>query len=157
MMLRKALILFTCLLAGLLTQAASAGQPPTIKDAWIADAPATTTIRAAYLQLHNTGSHTIIVKDFSSPDFARIELHKTIVEGGMMKMEEVKHLSIKPGERFEFKPGAYHLMLFTPRRKLHEGDKVTMQVRLEDDTTAGFTAVVRKRGDAAPDHEHHHH
>ena len=155
-MYRKKLALLICLITGLFAQTALANQQVIVKDAWIADAPAVSRIRAAYLQLHNTGKHTIVIKKFSSPDFASIELHKTMMDNGMMKMEEVPHLSIKAGEQVEFKPGAYHLMLFTPKRKLKTGDKVKIQIRFDNNKTSPFSAEVRKR-DSGMQHDHGHH
>lgn len=127
----------------------------TVKDAWIADAPPIAKIRAAYLTLHNQGNHTVSVKSISSPDFAKVELHKTVVAAGMVKMEEVKHLSIEAGKSVEFKPGGYHLMLFNPTHKLTKGDKVKFKLELQNNMTTSFTAVVRKR-DSGNMHEHQH-
>jgi len=157
-MLKKILIVMLCLVASISTQAVLANNHVMISDAWIADAPPVAKIRAGYLKLHNMGTHTISIKDFSSPAFARIELHKTVIEDGMVKMQEVKQLSVKPGEQIEFKPGGYHLMLFTPRQKLQQGDKINLTIRLKDGMTSSFTATVQKRGDSMQhDHEHHHH
>lgn len=129
-----------------------------IHHAWIADAPPVAKIRAGYLKLHNDGKHTILIKDFNSPDFKRVELHKTVVEGGMVKMEEVKQLNIKPGEQVEFKPGGYHLMLFNPKRKLKPGDKINFSIRFKDGITTTFTAEVKKRsGKMHQEHNHDHH
>ncbi len=127
-----------------------------IEDAWIADAPPIAQIRAGYLKLHNKGDQAITIKSFSSPDFKRIELHKTVVAEGMVKMEEVRKLSIEPGQYVEFKPGGYHLMLFNPKRKLARGDKVKFQLQLHNNKTSTFQAVVRQRGDNM-DHRHEHH
>lgn len=141
------------LLLGLVSlPAAAAGPQAVIEDAWIADAPPVAKIRAAYLKLHNKGNRTLTVKAFSSPAFARIEMHQTILSGGMMHMQPVKHLALKPGESIEFKPGGYHLMLFDPQRRLAIGDQIKLQLQLADNTTTTFTAVVRQRGA----HMHHH-
>lgn len=73
-------------------------------------------------------------------------------------MQEIKQLSIKAGEHIEFKPGGYHLMLFSPKRNLINGDKIKLHIRLKDNMSTSFTAVVRKRGDDMHhNHEHHNH
>ncbi len=49
-------------------------------------------------------------------------------------------------------------MLFNPQRKLNNGDKVTIKLKLKDNMTTSFTAVVRKRGNGKHmmmDHKHH--
>lgn len=137
---------------------AHANHQASIEDAWIADAPPIAKIRAGYLKLHNKGNHTITIKSFGSTDFARIELHKTVVAGGMVKMEKVQKLSIKAGQNIEFKPGGYHLMLFNPKRKLVKGDQIKLWLKLEDNKMTSFSAIVRKRGEhMGSNHEHHHH
>ncbi|MDH5445187.1 MAG: copper chaperone PCu(A)C [Gammaproteobacteria bacterium] len=129
-----------------------------ISDAWIADAPPVSKIRAAYLRLENTGDHPISIKSFTSQDFDRIELHKTIVADGIVKMEKINKLVIEKGQHIMFKPGGYHLMLFNPKRKLKKGDKVKLQITLRDNNTTEFVATVLKRGEHKQmDHEHHHH
>ncbi len=153
-MFRKQAVLLLCLLSGLFTQSALAGQ--SVNDAWIADAPAVARIRAGYLKLHNNADHEIAIKGFRSADFASIELHKTMIENGMMKMDEIPYLYLKAGEQVEFKPGGYHLMMFTPKRKLNTGDKVEIQILYGNGKTSTFRAEVRKRGNQMQhDHEHH--
>ena len=155
-MLNKRRLLILCLTVNLFTPIAQANHQAMIQDAWVADAPPVATIRAGYLKLINNGSHAISIKSFRSPDFARVELHKTIVADGMVKMEEVKQLTIEAGDTVEFKPGGYHLMLFNPRKKLKIGDQIKLHVLLKDHMQTIFSAVVRKRG-ATMEQEHHHH
>lgn len=157
-MLKTTLTVMLYLFANIFTQSAFADHQLTVSSAWIADAPPVVKIRAGYLKLHNKGTHTIRIKDFSSPDFSHIELHKTVAENNMVRMEEIKHLSIKPGQEIEFKPGSYHLMLFTPQKKLKVGNSIKLSIRLIDDSTSSFTAVIRERGDSMQhDHQHHNH
>lgn len=157
-MFRKTLAGFVLFYMLVLTHTALAGPQVVVRDAWIADAPPNAPVRAGYLQLQNTGNTTLTVQDVSSDDFANIELHKTEVEDGMARMVAIKHLSIAAGETVQFKPGSYHLMLFTPRRKLKPGDEVTMQIRFSNKMTTSFTAKVKKRGtEMHHDHEHHQH
>lgn len=156
MLFKTSLMMLISLAFMLPAPSALGGQQLVIEQAWIADAPAIASIRAGYLQLHNKGKQAVTIKGFSSADFSRIEFHKTVVADGMVKMEEIKSLTIQPGERIEFKPGGYHLMLFDPKHRLNKGDKIKLLVRLNDKTTAAFTAVVRERGDNMQ-HNHHHH
>jgi len=157
-MLKNIFTVMLCLIASLYSHTLLANHSVEINDAWISDAPPSAKIRAGYLTMHNPGEHEIVIKSFSSKDFARIELHKTTLKDGMMKMEEIKNLTLKSGESIEFKPGGYHLMLFSPKEKLKKADKVRISVQLSGDETTFFTATVQKRGDdLQQNHEHHHH
>lgn len=147
-----------CLVTSIFSQAILADQPIVVSDAWIADAPAISKIRAGYLMLQNKGKHAITIKSFSSPNFERIELHKTVIKDGMVKMESIKQLTIKPDEIVEFKAEAYHLMLFTPKQKLNNSDKVKITIQLEGNKTSSFTAIVKERGHSREhsNHKMHH-
>ncbi len=70
-----------------------------------------TSTSAAYLELSNPGSVTQTVTAVTSPQYARVEMHATVVEGGIARMRELSQLVVAPGETLRFEPGAMHLML----------------------------------------------
>ena len=146
------------LISAMSTTVVYAGNPVQIEDAWIADAPAVVKVRAGYLIIQNTTKHMLTVKSFSSPAFARVEIHQTISKNGMARMERASKLSIAPGKQLEFKPGGYHLMLFDPAQPLKTGDKINFTLMLKNGKEIPFTASVRKRSSKQDaDHQHHHH
>jgi len=70
-----------------------------------------TSTSAAYLEISNPGSVPQTITAVTSPQFARVEMHATVLEGGIARMRGLSQLVVAPGETLRFEPGAMHLML----------------------------------------------
>lgn len=81
---------------------------------------------AGYLAIENSGPKADRLVSITSSDFARVEMHDTVSEGGMKKMVKLDGVDIAAGSRLEFTPGGKHLMLFEPTKSLKNGDSVKM-------------------------------
>lgn len=81
---------------------------------------------AGYLAIENSGPKADRLVAITSPDFARVEMHDTVSEGGMKKMVKLDGVDIAAGSTLEFTPGGKHLMLFDPTKPLKNGDSVKM-------------------------------
>jgi len=129
-----------------------------VRDAWIREAPPGASVLAGYLQLENRGPETLVLDTLSSRDFGRIELHRTLVEEGVARMQPVGQLEIAAGESVSLEPGGMHLMLFSPGRPLQAGDRVEFSIQLANGASHAFEATVRRgAADEADQHHHHHH
>ncbi|MCF6226501.1 MAG: copper chaperone PCu(A)C [Xanthomonadales bacterium] len=83
-----------------------------VEDAWVRAMPPGQKMTAAYGVFRNSGSVSLRISEFSSPQYASVSLHETIVDSsGMSKMQEIQEMLIPPGEVFELEPGGKHLML----------------------------------------------
>lgn len=132
-------------LALLLSTAAAANAADLqVNQPWVREAPPGASVQAAYMQLHNGGQTALKVIAISSPDFARVEMHRTEMKDGMARMLPVKSLDLAPGETLSLAPGGYHLMLFEPHRALRAGDRVQLQLQLEDGGSVAVEAPVRR-------------
>ena len=145
------------LLAGLWAGSAPAGPALTIRDAWIPEAPPTARVQAAYMVLANDGSAALVVVGARSPDFAKVEMHRTVQAQGTARMEVQPGLRVEPGTTLVLAPGGMHLMLVEPKRRLVAGDRVDIELRLEDGSPVGTVAEVRSGAPPSAGHEHHHH
>jgi copper(I)-binding protein len=47
----------------------------------------------------------------SVKDYKRLELHKTVFQGGMMKMIKQDFMSIPAHSKLTLKPGSWHIMM----------------------------------------------
>ncbi len=155
-MLKNRFTVMLLLATGLFSQIVMADKSIEVSDAWIPDAPSVAKVRAGYLTVHNNSKAVITISHFSSPDFKKTMLHNTVLKDGMVQMEAVDQLSIKPGGKVDFKAESYHLMLINPKQKLYNGKKVKLRIHLKDGKTSSFTAVVRRRGESNDnDHSQH--
>ncbi len=135
----------------LLTGAAAAEGPVAVEEAWIPQSPPGMEMMAGYATFHNRGTGPVTITGAASPAFGRVELHRTVHEGGMARMKRVPHLRIEAGGRVRLEPGGLHLMLMAPRRRLAPGDEVEITF-----TTAGGRGV-QARFTVRPRNGAHHH
>lgn len=66
---------------------------------------------AGYFELHNSGSEAVELLRVESNFKARIEMHLSFEEEGLMKMRQLEQVVVEPGETLSFKPGGRHLMI----------------------------------------------
>ncbi len=148
-------------LAGLLVlvplalMAAAQGDPLVVQDAWIREAPPNAMALAGYLSIENRGKTDRALVAVHSPAFTRVELHRSIQEGGVAKMVPQDSMPIPAGGRLVLRPGDYHLMMMHPTRPLQAGDTVEATLQFDDGATQEVSFQVR-RGHGEM-HEHHHH
>jgi periplasmic copper chaperone A len=66
---------------------------------------------AAYFRV-NGGADGATLTGVTSPDVARIELHESRMEGGMMTMAMLPSVPVAPNQSVDARPGGIHAMLF---------------------------------------------
>lgn len=125
-----------------------------IEDAWIAEAPPMSKVMAGYLKIHNLAKCEREIISVTSPDFAKIEIHRTVHENGLAKMQHQKSLVLDGNETLVLEPGGYHLMLFRPVKRLQADDSSNFSFKLWSGETLRVNAVVKK---AAAQHHHPEH
>lgn len=157
----KQTLTYTGALLALLTSlVATAGGSLEISDPWIREAPPGTDVLAAYLVIRNHGDHGATVSAISSPDFERVEVHRTLVEDGVARMIPVPSLQIASQAEVSLEPGGMHLMLYRPRRPLRAGDRVALDIEQPDAACIRVMVPVLRMpvgDDDHGDHHHHHH
>lgn len=124
---------------------AAAEQDLTFEAAWIRAMPPVMKMTAGFGRLHNTGSRTIELTTFASPQFGDVSLHRTELVDGVSRMREVTSLSIAAGQTVELVPGGYHLMLMMPVVPLAESGRVTLDMRAADGRVFRFELPVERR------------
>lgn len=87
---------------------------------------------AGYFSLRNTSNEPVVLVGAESAAFECAMMHRSTQENGMAGMEHVPQLELAPGERVEFAPGGYHLMLMKRLKPLTVGDEVTVTLLFED-------------------------
>ena len=60
------------------------------------------------------------------------EVHQMKMENGMMRMRAVPSLELPAGKSIRLEPGGYHIMLFDLKRSLVSGQKLKLELSLED-------------------------
>jgi copper(I)-binding protein len=134
---------------------ALAAQTMDVTGGWVREAPPTSRVLAAYMQIINLTDADLTITGISSPDFDSAELHRTVVEKGVARMLPVPELSIPAAGSVLLEPGGLHLMLFDPAHPLVQGDSVTLVLHRSDGICLTlFVPVLRSTGDETAQHHH---
>jgi copper(I)-binding protein len=114
-----------------------------IEHPWSRPTAAGMPMGVAYLTITNNGPREDVLLSAHTPAAARVEFHRTILEGGMARMRPAGALTIAPGKTLRAEPGGLHLMLVELKTPLVEGTtvpllltfrsagEVTVQIRVE--------------------------
>ena len=81
----------------------------------------------AYFSLTNSAASAVTLRRVTSPDFARVEMHTTLVDDGLARMMALDSLTIAEHSGIAFAPGGPHLMLMEAANGLAVGDVVTLE------------------------------
>jgi copper(I)-binding protein len=93
----------------LLTACRAGGESVEISDARAGATPPGTTVAAAYMRIVAKDGDTLL--GAATPVAARVEMHSSIEENGMMKMRQLERIELAPGEPLSLQSGATHFML----------------------------------------------
>ncbi len=129
-------------------------------DAWISEAPPTLSVLAGYANIHNASDKPITLISVSSPNFSKVEIHRSVLNGDMVSMEKQESLEIPAKNTLTLSPGDLHLMLFDPDKPLRSGDTATLNFSFSDGHNQTIEAKVERRTShdhSSEDHSHHHH
>ncbi|MBI3713202.1 MAG: copper chaperone PCu(A)C [Burkholderiales bacterium] len=102
----------------------------TVKEAWIRATVAPQKVTGAFLQITSKQDAKLIAVSSNIAD--NVEIHSMEMEGDMMKMREIKDLPLPAGKTIELKPGGMHIMLFGLKKAVKEGEKIKLNLTVED-------------------------
>ncbi len=116
-----------------------------VNDPWVRAAPSNAPALAAFMKLENHGGKDVSIVDVKTTlPVARVELHRTMMADGMMKMIQQEKMPIAAHGSLVLKPGSWHVMLIGPEKVPVEGEKVGLTLVLSDGSEQEVTATVRK-------------
>jgi copper(I)-binding protein len=96
-----------------------------------AEQPASGVSTAGYLVFRNHGPQPDRLLSVETDAARSVEVHRTVMEGDIMRMRPVRDLSIPAGGSVELEPGGLHLMLRDLRRTLPDDARLTFIFRFE--------------------------
>lgn len=84
------------------------------------------------------------VVSIHSDAFASIEIHQTIEQDGLMRMEPVPKLNIEAESAVQLAPGGLHLMMMQPSQPTKPGDQIRITIRLDDGSEQVLNMTVKR-------------
>ena len=100
-----------------------------------------------FMTIANDGSRAERLTAAHADIAAKTMLHKTVMDGNVMKMMPVKDGIVIPGEdSVELKPGSYHIMLMGLKAALKEGSTFPLTLTFEHAGSVTVEVKVMKPG-----------
>ena len=128
-------------LLAIIAACANESQPPLVaEDLVVMETMPGMKMTAAYMTLTNNSADDIRITRVSSPQFAAVEIHETVIEDDVSRMREVRELVVPASGNVTLQPGGMHLMLMRPSG---ESDAVQLKIWAGDtpllELEAGYT------------------
>ena len=116
-----------------------AADPLMVSQPLVREAPPGMMMTAGFAEWTNQSGSDIEVTGASSPAYKRVEIHLSITENGVARMEKQKSLVVPANGKVVLKPGGLHLMLMGANGPVKVGDKVEITLHTsEGDQTVVF-------------------
>ena len=91
----------------------------------------------------------------TSPQVIRVELHESMMKGGMMSMGAIEGgVAVPAGTKVEFKPGGKHAMLFDIAPAVKAGGKIKLTLTYANGRAVEVDADVKPAGEGGGSHAH---
>jgi len=116
-----------------------------VVDPWVRSAPPNAPALAAFMMLKNHSDSDISIVDVrTSLQLDHVELHRTMMADGMMKMVPQEFIPVASQASTELKPGSWHIMLIGPKEVPMAGEIVHLTLVLSDGSEQMIAATVRQ-------------
>ena len=136
-----------CLLAGACS--APEGPPLSISSVLVLAPLPGTYVTAGYVTLHNNSSRPITIKGVTSPQFAQVEMHETVIRDDVARMTSIEPLIVDAQSSVLFEPGGKHMMMSRWPTDIVPGMPVTLEFHYDTSGLLIVATTVRTRDDLA--------
>ena len=101
-----------------------------------------------YFSLHNRSNAPLTIESISSPGFANVQMHETVIKDGIASMLALPTVTIEPGASVTFTAGGKHLMLMQPAPETATGTNVMLEIHYDSDGLLIISATMQSRSSA---------
>ena len=145
-------------LIGLLAGMAQAADVIKVTDPWARATVPGQTVGGVYMEI--VARERLRLTGVKSPAAESAAVHQMKMENGMMRMRAVPFLDLPAGKPVKLEPGGYHVMLFDLRQSLVTGQKLKLELTVEDGAKRQHQVVVEatvrdRDAGIASKHDHH--
>ena len=133
-------------------------KPIKFENGWVREAPPGVKILAAYGSLVSLIDEDYVISGIDSPQFERVEIHKTVIDDDVARMKMLNSLQIEAHDTVKLEQGGLHLMLINPHQVIKNGDSVELIFKFKnDEVLESSIPVQRQNGEDDTHHQHSHH
>lgn len=127
-----------------------------VTDAWARATMSGQPVSGAYMRIQADADARLV--GVSSSVVPRVEVHEMSMDGGVMRMREVKTIDLPKGKTVSLQPGGFHLMLMNLKKPIAAGDVIPLTLTVESGgkrQTVEVKAEARAMGGGGMQHHAH--
>ncbi|MBF6601470.1 MAG: copper chaperone PCu(A)C [Sphingorhabdus sp.] len=146
----KLFSIFSATIAALFLTACGQGDVLLVEKAVVNLSPVDGNPSAGYFTVRG-GPEDVTLVAVTADDSMRLEMHETVEEDGVSKMQAVEKVAIPAGGTVKFEPGGKHLMIWGVGNSSIQRGTLRMIFIFSNDDRIQFDAVINKVGGAKTD------
>jgi periplasmic copper chaperone A len=128
---------------------AASAQTIAVEQAWARATSPSQSVGGVFLTLTDNGGDDALVSA-ASPVAKSVELHETVNDNGVMKMQPIPSLKLTHGQSVTLQPGQYHLMAMGLKQQLKPGDTFPVTLAFAHAAPVTATVTVQAAGASGP-------
>ena len=117
-----------------------------VMEVWARATAPTAEVGVTYFVVHNEGHDTDTLIGVESPVAKKAEMHTSVMQGDLMKMEKLDVVEENAHSPVVFEPGGHHVMLMGLDDPLVEGESFPMTLVFEKAGPVEVTVAIRGMG-----------
>lgn len=135
--------------AGAVTLAGCEPKPLYVDQAYVRLSPNPDSPSAGYFTVHG-GEQDVVLREVMSEAAVLVEMHDSVMKGGMMTMKPVDSVDVPAGGMVRFEPGGKHLMLWKINQGVADSGKIPLVFLFSNGDRILVDAAVQQPGAAPP-------
>ncbi len=101
---------------------------------------------AAFMQLDNHGKEERLLVEARSDVAKHVEIHNHVKVDGMMRMRQMAHIHVKPGQTKTLQPGGLHIMFMGLHQPLKQGESFDLTLIFDDGSSKTVAIPIKAIG-----------
>lgn len=126
-----------------------------IDHAYIREVPPGAMATGSFLTLKNNSGQEVRLVGAASDVAKKVELHTHINDNGVMKMRQIKYISVAAHQETKLQPGGLHIMFIGLQKELKEGQTIPMTLKFKDGSQKSLTIPVKSVMNPMNNMHHH--
>lgn len=128
-------------------------EPLVLSEFWVKEANASMKNTGGFVRIENNSREEISLESAESDISRIVELHETVMEKEVMKMNRLESVKIPAGSSVQLKPGGMHIMFIGLKKDIRNGEEVKILLNFSGGIKKEISAKVKKL-EGMMDHHH---
>ncbi|MDG4813332.1 copper chaperone PCu(A)C [Hydrogenovibrio sp. 3SP14C1] len=126
-----------------------------VDNAYIREVPPGAMATGSFLTLKNNSEQEVRLVGATSDVAKKVQLHTHINDNGVMKMRQIKYISVAAHQETKLQPGGLHIMFIGLQKELKKGQTIPMTLKFKDGSQKSLMIPVKSVMNSMNNLDHH--